>query len=420
MKKAQAVVDVISKAFGFLRRQKRDWKITVARSSIATFVYQMILPYQSIYTVALGANATQLGVVNSTGMGVAGLLSLPAGWFIDRVGVKAIYLIGIMLLATSYLVYGLAQSWQIIIIAMIAYQIGYATSVHSCSTVCGNSLENKDRATAMSFCETIAGGVLGIAGPIIGASLVTIFGGIGVSGIRPLYYISFLITIGTFIFLLTQLSNRRWGAQCSVNSNFFKDFSHIFRQGHNLKRWIIIVSVNTLPMGMVLPFSQVFAHEVKGADQYTLGAMVAAFALTPLVLGIPMGRLADRIGRKKALYLLAPLFWASNLILIWAPGNKWLIVAGVLQGIFYINETIAGAMSCELVPPEQLGKWLGINRFFRLLISAASAFIAGVIWDNIGPQYVFLTVVGIDIIIRIPMLIGMPETLGLRIRHDQC
>jgi hypothetical protein len=72
-------------------------------------------------------------------------------------------------------------------------------------------------------------------------------------------------------------------------------------------------------------------------------------------------------------------------------------------------------MTFELVPAEQMGRWLGIVRFVRLLLSAGSAYAAGVIWDNLGPQYVFLTIIGLDLFIRIPLLVGMPETLKLRI-----
>lgn len=140
--------------------------------------------------------------------------------------------------------------------------------------------------------------------------------------------------------------------------------------------------------------------------------MVTGFALTPLLLGIPLGRLADRIGRKKVLYSVAPFFWASNLTLIWAPSPVFLVMAGVLQGFLNINLVVTGAMNFELVPPEQMGRWMGISRFFRMLLAAFAALLAGTIWDNIGPQYLFLIVVGLDMMIRIPLLIGMPETLG--------
>jgi MFS family permease len=404
----------ITKGADFLRRQPRDWYITVTRTSLSRFVYQMVFPYLSIYTVALGATATHLGLVNSLGMAIAGLLSPLSGWLIDRIGTKTIYLIGITMLAISYLTYGLAWNWTIIIIAMIAYWLGDTTSIHSCATVCANSLANKDRATGMSLCETFAAGLLGMAGPLVGAWLVTGFGGVNVSGIRPLFFIGMAVTVVTFPLILTQLSDRRWRSQSVVEASPLKDLSQVFKQGRNLKRWLAISSVTSLPMGMILPFTQVFAYEFKGADQFILGYMVTGFAVTSLVFGMPLGRLADIIGRKKVLYLIAPLFWASNLILIWAPGPKSLIVAGILQGFFILNATITGAMTFELVPSDQMGRWLGIIRFLRLLLSAGSAYLAGIIWDNIGPQYVFFTIIGLDLFIRLPLLMGMPETLSLR------
>jgi len=232
-------------------------------------------------------------------MAIAGLVSPFTGWLIDRIGNKTIYLIGIGLLATSYLIFGLAQSWTIIIIAMGTYWLGDTTSIHSCATVCANSLANRDRATAMSFCETIAVGLMSMAGPIVGVSLVTSFGGINVEGIRPLFFINLLVTGATFFLILTQLSNRRFRSQNEKRLNFFGGISQVFKQGQNLKRWFIITGIGWLPMGMILPFSQVFAYKVKGADQYILAAMVTGSALMSLVLGIPLGRLADKIGREK-------------------------------------------------------------------------------------------------------------------------
>ena len=419
-KKDKTSAGAVSKGIRFFNRQSRDWKITVVRSSLARFVNQIIFPYQSIYTVALGATAIQLGIVNSIGMCIAGVLSPLVGWLIDRIGIKRIYLIGIGFLFVSYLVYGVASSWTIIIIAMAAFWLGETISGHSCATVCGNSLASADRATAMTLCETLAAGLLSIGGPMLGALVVVRFGGVNIAGIRPLFFLALAGTVITFGLIYFQLSERNWAAQSMSHCGFFKDMALVLREGRHLKRWLVIVSVGSLPLGMVFPFSQVFAHEVKGADSYVLGFMVTGCALTSLLLGIPMGRLADRIGRKKVLYLTLPLFWVSNLILIWAPRPGFLITAGIFQGFYYICATIAGAMSFELVPPEQMGRWIGLMRLCRMLLGSVTAFIAGIIWDTLGPEYVFLTVMGLDVIIRLPLLIGMPETLStISASHDE-
>jgi hypothetical protein len=75
-------------------------------------------------------------------------------------------------------------------------------------------------------------------------------------------------------------------------------------------------------------------------------------------------------------------------------------------------------MERELVPAEQMGRWLGINRFFKMVLSASLALMAGVIWDKIGPQYIFVIFVGIDLLIRMPLLIRLEETLHKKPRSD--
>ena len=404
-----------SSAVFFLKRQQWDWKITVLRTSLDRFVYQMVFPYLSIYIVALGATATQLGIVNSLGMIAAGVIGPLTGWFIDKTGPKKVYLLGIGLLAISYLTYGIAQNWLITIFAMVTYWLGYSVSIHSCATVCGNCLTNPDRATGMMICETVAAGLLGMAGPMLGAWLVTIFGGVNAGGIRPLFFFGALITVGSLIIIWTQLSAKKGNAAGRTRSHLFHDLHQVFKDGHHLKRWLVISSVSQLPLAMVFPFFPVFAHEIKGADQFLLGAMVTASALTSIIFAIPLGRLADRLGRKRVLYLTIPLFWVSNLILVGSPHPAFLLAAGILQGFYYIGAPIAAAMERELVPPEQMGRWLGIVRFSRMLFSAFFALLSGIIWDRVGPQYVFMTFIVIDLIVRIPLLIHMPETLGLRV-----
>ncbi len=384
------------------------------RTSFDRLAYQMVYPYLSIYIIALGATATQLGFVISLGMLLAGFASPFTGWYIDRLGPKRIYLLGIGMVALAYLTYGLAQDWTITLIAMVAFWQGYSVSNLSCATICGNCLVNQDRATGMMICETFGAGLVGMAGPLLGAWVVTSFGGVNATGIRPLFFLAAIFTLGTFVFVSKQLSSQTWRSARATAPHLFRDLYQVFKEGRHLKRWLMIASIGGLPLGMVFPFSLVFAHEVKGADEFILGAMVTCSALASVAFAIPLGRLADKVGRKRVLYLTIPIFWLSLLILIWAPNPVFLLVAGALQGFFYIGGPIGAAMERELVPAEQMGRWLGIARLTKMLANAVCAALAGIIWDKVGPSFVFLTFIGLDLVLRMPLLIRMPETLRLQ------
>ena len=87
-KKEMSLWEMILDIPNFWKNQASDWKITVLRTSLERLGYQIILPYLSIYIIALGATKTQLGTITSLGMLMSGLLAPFAGGFIDRNGPK--------------------------------------------------------------------------------------------------------------------------------------------------------------------------------------------------------------------------------------------------------------------------------------------------------------------------------------------
>ena len=147
----------------------------------------------------------------------------------------------------------------------------------------------------------------------------------------------------------------------------FRDLGEVLSEGRYLKRWLVIAAIGQLPVGMVFAFSSVYAHEVKGADAVVLGGMAAAAAVGSIALAIPLGRIADRVGRKRVLYATIPLFSLSCIVLVWAPGPVALLLAGALQSFYYIGGPIAAAMERELVPAAHMGRWIGIARVVKML-----------------------------------------------------
>jgi MFS family permease len=409
---ANGVGKVVQRVARFVARQKHNYRVAITRAAANNFLLKLSAQYDAIYTVALGADSVQLGTVNSIGNSIAALIAVPVGWLADRFGFRRFYLLGTGLLAGVALIYALAPSWHAIIAATILYTISVRLTGTGCSVICADSVENRDRATAQNLCATLAS-LLAMIAPLLAAPLVTRYGGLTVEGLRPLYTIRFLGYGLVFLFVAAQLREVRAGTTMETAPGFIGGFRHLFGGSNPMRKWLIISSLTALPMAMTPPYLQVFAHEVKGADQYVLGAMATATIVARLLFGIPFGRLADRIGRKKVIYLLTPLWYASHVLLIFSPSSVTLILAGALWTFYFINSGITGAMALELVPVEEMGKWSGLRGLFLGLVTIPAPLLGGLIWREVGPQVVFIVPLAVDLFLRIPLLTTVPETLGI-------
>jgi MFS family permease len=411
----EVIAATTGRVLGFARRQKQNYWVAITRSSGGNFLTNLTAQYESIYTVSLGANSLVLGLIYSIGSGISALISTPVGWLMDRYGIKRLYLLAIGLAACGALIYALSSTWQVLILGIILFSVSMRLTGTGCSVICADSVGNKDRATAQNLCVTLAS-LVSMLAPLAAARLVTLFGGLNAQGIRPLYY-AFFVGQG-FIFLLvaTQLREPRltYAGEAGTATRFVDDFKWLYEGGGLLRRWIIVASLTGLPSAMTLPFFQLFAYQVKGADQYLLGIMASAAVFTRLLFGIPLGRLADRIGRKKVIYLLAPLWYASSLLLVFSSSSVTLILAGALQTFYLISSGITNAMTLELVSVERMGRWSGALGLFQGLVTIPAPILGGLIWRELGPVYVFLIPLGLDLMLKIPLLSTIPDTLKAR------
>jgi len=396
----------------FVLRQKPNYRVTVTRAAFTSFLAGLTAQYNSIYAVALGASPVQLGALNSIQGGTGALMSPPAGWLVDRYGVKGFYVMGIGLTALAAGIYGIAPDWRALIPAVILGSLSMRFTGTGCSVLCADQLLNRDRATGQNMCNSIASVFLALS-PMIAAVLVTRFGGLNAQGLRPLYYIQFagygLIVL--YVGARLQEPVRRKLADEEGRIGLLGDFLRVFKNAPHLKRWIVVACLSQLPLAMTLPFRYVFANEVKGAGQYVLSMMSVAMVLAHILFGIPLGRLADRLGRKRVIYLLTPLWYLSSIMLVLARGPAGLVLAGALWGFYPIMTVVTSSMTLELVPLEYMGRWSGLLGVFAGLVTVPAPLIAGLIWRHLGSAYVFIIPLVLDVTLRIPLLTTVPETL---------
>ena len=124
-----------------------------------------------------------------------------------------------------------------------------------------------------------------------------------------------------------------------------------------------------------------------------------------------MGRLADRIGRKRVIYLLTPVWYLSNLLLAFSPGPAALVMSSALLVAYNIAVATTSAMTLEILPLEQQGRLGGLLGLFAGLVSIPAPIVGGIIWRELGPVYVFILPIAFDLVFRIPLLATVPETL---------
>jgi len=409
------------RTIGFVQRQTHDFKLIMLRRALHGVAAGLSTQYNSIYATLLGADPVQLGALQSVGNAIGALAALPAGWFIDHGGesrsLKKVFLLGAAMLAASRLLYFVAPHWAWLYGAIILYYLGIRITCTACTVTCAAELPNEERATGRGLCRTISSPVA-IVMPLLAAWLISQSGGMSARGIRPLYMIQVVIFVGIFVLLLTQLSGSQASGASGDVRHVLSSFLQIFKQGPDVTRLLLVMGFMELPWTLSQPFMPVYAHEFKGASEFMLGGIYMAITIVPMLTSLALGRLADRYGRKKLLFAIAPLAYAANLCLVLAPASgtgRWvfLLLYGILFGFNSISMALASSMTAEIMPKEQMGRWIGIVSLFRGLLSIPAPLIGGLIWEHIGPQYVFFAAIAIDALLRLPLLVSVRETLHL-------
>jgi len=411
----------LQRIFGFAKRQTPDFRLVVFRRALHGLASGLSIQYNSIYATFLGANPVQLGSLESVGNAIGALAAVPAGWFIDYYSLKKVFLLGTVLLAVSRLLYFVAPHWAWLYAAIILYYLGMRITCTSCTVTCAAELPNEERATGRGLCRTLSSFVA-IVTPLLGAWIISLSGGMGVRGIRPLYAIQVLIFVGIFVLLLAWLSGFHAGSTPDDGHDILSGFAQVFKHGPDVVRLVLVMGLMELPWTITQPFMPLYAHQFKGADEFMLGGISMAITVVPMLASMPLGRLADRYGRKKLLFAIAPLSYAANLCLVFAPSSGIgaslvLLLHGVFFGFNSISMALASAMTAEIMPKEQMGRWIGIVSLFRGLLSIPAPLIGGLIWEHIGPQHVFFAAIAMDAFLRLPLLVSVRETLHLPFAH---
>lgn len=150
-----------------------------------------------------------------------------------------------------------------------------------------------------------------------------------------------------------------------------------------------VFAFRMLGLFMLMPVMAIYGQSLEGFSPIWIGFAIGAYGLTQAVLQIPMGRLSDKIGRKKVIVGGLVVFALGSVIAALADSIQMVTLGRALQGMGAIASALL-AFASDLSRDEQrpkvmavIGMSIGMSFAVAMLLGpivAASFGIAGVFW----------------------------------------
>ena len=398
------LLSLFNELIKMMRESSRNFKVLIARSSIARFNFS-IQSYDSIYTIDLGASETQLGMTASATSIMTTLFSILTGWISDRSNRKTMILIGMFFQLLSPAIYFIAKSWTWIILATALMGIGNGFVIPAYISMYADSVSNEVRGTTYGIAMSIAMIPSLIAPPIIGA-IVEHYGGLNVSGIKTVYPIRIgVIAIGIFLiykFLIDKQKKMPLLRQAPIKS-VINDYKEIVDM-KGTKAWFFMKSFGALSIGMVSPLWMLYAATVGGASALTIAFMITSRRVANIMTSPFVGKLVDRIGRKKMIFTARSIMYIGTLFFLFFHEPWQLIGTWIVMGISDSAMVAWTVQTDEMVPMSYRSRFNALDQASFNLLSAPAAILGGFLWENVTPMMPFLLMILIDAGVRMPLI----------------
>lgn len=122
---------------------------------------------------------------------------------------------------------------------------------------------------------------------------------------------------------------------------------------------ISAIALETALLGLIAPLLPEI-EERTGAGDAALGLALAAYAIPILIVSIPTGRLADRLGRRPLLLFGLTLTGAGSLLIAFSTSLELLLAGRAVQGVGSTASWIAAlALVTDLARPGRKGEAIG-------------------------------------------------------------
>ena len=352
-------------------------------SFFADLSAEMVYPLIPLYlTTVFGATPALVGVIEGIAESLASLLKVFSGYATDKYRKKKP--IAFLGYATG-LVYKVALifagSWVGILGARVIDRFGKGIRTAPRDVLVSESSDSKKLGQSFGLHKALdmAGSAAGI--------LVAFFimkASNGEFAYKRIFLLSCIPAVAS-LFVFTAIKETSKPRESKAPLNVFRGLKNLDSQ---LKLYLVVAFVFTLGNSSNT-FLLLRAGNV-GFDSASVVLLYFLYNIVSSLLAIPLGKISDRIGRKRVLvagYVTFALVYAG---FAWAANKPMLIAAFALYGVFTaMTAGVERAFIAEIAPKELKGTMLGLHSTVVGIALLPASVIAGLLWNAFGPVVPF-------------------------------
>ena len=380
----------IKEEFSFI---KGNFLVLVLSWILMDFVNEMPGTYYALYVKALGGDEVIIGIITFASLIALASVQFPGGYLADKYGRK--WLVSSMTfgVALSFLLYALAPSWEWILIGAVITNLCLIYQPALFALV-ADSIPPEKRGLGFSIINLITS-VSTTPGPIIAGILYLNYG--LENSMRICYFLVVAFYLTAAILRLRLRESIQTAEKIDLRGllnaypTSLKESIKVWKKVPRSMFYLFLANILFMfSFSMGQPFFVIYATEILQIEKFYWSIILTTLFITMIAISLPIGKLVDKIGRKKPLIASYVLFVPALLLFVYGDLSRLFItfpLIGTCQLLFFSS---AAALGADLVPKEQRGKVQGFSSFFNNVFMALGGLIGGFIYKNVSPQLPFL------------------------------
>lgn len=344
---------------------------------------EMVYPLIPLYLVsAFGATPALVGVIEGIAESLASLLKVVSGHIADRYKRKKPMTIAGYSTALLYkIALILSASWVGVLVARVIDRFGKGVRVAPRDVLVSENAASARQGTAFGLHKA-----LDMAGSAIGI-LVAFFimrATAGVVAYKQIFFYS-MIPAALGVLVLSMVREKKQPREKPKKLDFRACWNVL---DVRLKLFLLTAFLFNLGNSSNT-FLLLRAYDV-GFDAVNVILLYLLYNVVSSILALPLGRLSDRVGRRRLLILGYLVFSATYLGFGLAKSGAAFAVLFALYGVYTAATAgVERALIARLAPAEHKGTVLGLHGMLTGIALLPASVIAGLLWDNVSASAPF-------------------------------